>query len=94
MCAIHFLRISAANIGPNPFNQNRTVVANVNPAGHEILDVTQRQRISHVHHHDRADDPSELWKYRNGSLRSLPQSEAPRAFGLTELCYGKAKPGF
>jgi predicted NAD/FAD-dependent oxidoreductase len=33
------------------------LVADVDPAfGKEILDVTQRQRISHVHHHDQTDD--------------------------------------
>ncbi|MFZ3326535.1 MAG: DUF4331 family protein [Methylocella sp.] len=36
------------------------LVADVDPAvGQEILDVAQRQRVSHVHHHDQTDD---LWR--------------------------------
>src|SRR5277367_6842345 len=35
-------------------------VANVDPAlGQEILDIAQRQRVSHVRHNDQADD---LWR--------------------------------
>jgi hypothetical protein len=46
--------ISAANIGPNGFHQNRIVLmADVDPAlGQEILDVAQRQWVLHVHHCD------------------------------------------
>jgi hypothetical protein len=60
MCATRLLRISAANIGPNRFHQKSDgLLADVDPAfGKEILDVTQRQRISHVHHHDQTDDLS------------------------------------
>ena len=57
MRATRRLRISAANIGPNRFHQNRT---DVDPAlGQQILDVAQRQWVSHVHHHDQTDD---LWR--------------------------------
>src|SRR6202050_3235186 len=36
------------------------LVADVDPAlGQQILDVAQRQRLSHVHHHDQTDD---LWR--------------------------------
>jgi fatty acid desaturase len=68
MCATRFLRISAANIGPNRFHQNRTVSWLIsNPAlGQEILDVAQRQRVSHVHHHDQTNDLQRAVKYRNG----------------------------
>jgi hypothetical protein len=31
MTATRFFRISAANIGPNRFDQNRTVMADVDP---------------------------------------------------------------
>jgi hypothetical protein len=45
------------------------LVADVDPAlGQQILDVAQRQRVSHVHHHDQTDDLGELLKYRNGLL--------------------------
>ena len=41
MCATCFLRISAANIGPNRFHQNRTVswLMSTPALGQEILDV-------------------------------------------------------
>jgi hypothetical protein len=36
------------------------LVADVDPAlGQQILDVAQRQRVSHVHHHDQTND---LWR--------------------------------
>src|SRR5271157_2174692 len=55
------------------------LVADVDPAlGQQILDVAQRQRISHVHHHDQTDD------LRRSSTRSstavtssAPTSRAP-----------------
>ena len=58
MCAARLLRISAANIGPNRFHQNRMVSsADVDPAlRQEILDVAQRQRVSHIHHHHQTND--------------------------------------
>ena len=56
------------------------LIADVDPAlGQEILDVAQRQRVSHVHHHDKTDDLRRAVK-----ISDLPRSEAPRAFGLTE----------
>src|SRR5437667_1800229 len=63
------------------------LIADVDPAlGQEILDVAQRQRESHVHHHDQTDD---LWRAVEISERAahgmkLPRSEAPRALGLTK----------
>ena len=57
MCATRLLRISAANIGPNQFHQNRTVSWLMSiPRGQEILDVAQRQWVSNVHHHHQTDD--------------------------------------
>ena len=56
------------------------------PLGQEILDVAQRQRVSHVHHHDQTDDLRRAVEIseRIAHDPSLPRSEAPRAFGLTE----------
>jgi hypothetical protein len=41
-----------------PFSTNPDgLVADVDPAlGQEILDVTQREPVTHVHHHDQTDD--------------------------------------
>jgi hypothetical protein len=56
--ATRLLRISAAKIGPNRFHQNRTVswLISMPTLGQQTLDVAQRRRISHVHHHDQTDD--------------------------------------
>ena len=52
----HLLRISAANIGPNRFHPDG-LVADVNPTfDQQILDIAQRQWVSHANHHDQADD--------------------------------------
>ena len=61
MCATRLSRISAANIGPNRFHQNRTVswLMSIPAFGQQVLNVAQRQRISQVHHHDQTDD---LWR--------------------------------
>jgi hypothetical protein len=58
MCAARLLRISAANIGPNRFHQNRTVswLMSILRSAREIFDVAQGQWISHVHHHHQTDD--------------------------------------
>jgi hypothetical protein len=58
MCTTPILRIPAANIGPNRFHQNRTVswLMSIPRSARKILDVAQRQRVSHVHHHDQTDD--------------------------------------
>ena len=56
------LRISAANIGPNRFHQNRMVswlISMPRSAARDPIDVAQRQRVSHVHHHDQTDDHSQ-----------------------------------
>ena len=89
MCATRRLRISAANIGPNRFHQNRTVSW---PAlGQQILDVAQRQRVSHVHHHDQTDN---LWRAVEISERiahapRLTQPGQPRICPDTTFCgYG------
>ena len=52
MCATRLLRISAANIGPNRFHQNRTVswLTSI-PRSAKILDIAKRQRVFHVHRH-------------------------------------------
>src|SRR5215472_14550299 len=45
----------AKSVPPEPDG----LVADVDPAlGQQILDAAQRQRVSHVHHHDQTDD---LW---------------------------------
>jgi Oxidoreductase molybdopterin binding domain len=61
MCATRRFRISAANFGPNRFHPELDgLVADVDAAlGQQILDVAQRQRVSHVHHHDQTDN---LWR--------------------------------
>ena len=60
MCAARLLRISAANIGPNRFHQNRTVswLTSI-PRSAKILDVAKRQRVLHVHQHRQTDY---LWR--------------------------------
>jgi len=66
------------------------LMADVDPAlGQEILDDAQRQRVSHVHHHDQADDLRRAVEISERVAQwvvpglSLPRAEAPRAFGLT-----------
>jgi hypothetical protein len=62
------LRISARKHWPKPVRpETDGFVANVDPAlGQNIFDIAQRQRVSHVHQHDQADDLWQLLKYRNG----------------------------
>src|SRR5271165_549307 len=73
----------AKSVPPEPDG----LVADVDPAlGQQILDVAQRQRVSHVHHHDQTDD---LWRAVEISERVahgpiLPRPETPRALGLTK----------
>jgi methionine synthase II (cobalamin-independent) len=61
-------------------------VADVDPAlGQQILDIAQRQRVSHVHHHDQTDD---LWRAVEISERiahapRLTQPGTAREFALT-----------
>src|SRR5208337_3333324 len=62
------------------------LIADVDPTlGQEILDVAQRQRVSHVHHHNQADDLRRAVEIseRVAHGLSLPRAEAQRAFGLT-----------
>ena len=52
------------------------LMADVDPAlGQEILDVAQRQRVSHVHHHDQTDD---LWRAVEISERVAHGLKLPR----------------
>src|SRR5208337_4456331 len=63
------------------------LVAEVDPSlGQQILDVAQRQRVSHVHHHEQTDD---LWRAVEISERIadgpiLRRPKTPRALGLTK----------
>src|SRR5208337_928207 len=62
------------------------LMADLDPAlGQEILDVAQRQRVPHVHHHDQTDH---FWRAVEISKRiahglKLPQPEAARKIALT-----------
>ena len=57
MCATRLLRISAANIGPNRFHQNRTVSWLTSmPRSASKSSTLRSDRVSHVHHHDQTDD--------------------------------------
>jgi uncharacterized Rossmann fold enzyme len=65
-----------------------SLVTDVDPAlGQQILDIAQRQRISHVHHHDQADDLRRVVeiskRVAHGACLTRPRD--PRAFGLTRL---------
>ena len=88
MGATRLLRISAVDIGPNRFHQNRTVsTADVDPAlRQEILDIAQRQRVSHIHHHHQTND---FWRAveipeRVAHGSKLPQPGKAQEIGLTE----------
>jgi hypothetical protein len=53
-------------------------MADVDPAlGQQILDVAQRQRVLHVHHHDQADDIRRAIEIAERVARclKLPRSE-------------------
>jgi hypothetical protein len=67
------------------------LMADVDPTlGQEILDVAQRQWVSHVHHHDETDDLRRTVEIseRVGHGPSLAWSEGPRAFALTSPSVG------
>jgi len=72
----------AESVPPKPDR----LMADVDPAlGQEILDVAQRQRVLHVHHHDQADH---FWRAVEISERvahglKLPQPKTTRKIGLT-----------
>src|SRR5271166_2821221 len=78
-------RISAHRAKPVPPKPDR-LMANVDPAlGQEILDVAQRQRVFHVHHHDQTDH---FWRAVEISERvayglRLPQPKTARKIALT-----------
>src|SRR5208337_3938519 len=63
------------------------LMADVDPAlGQEILDVAQRQRVLHVHHHH--DQTNDLWRAVEISERvahglKLPQPKTVRKIALT-----------
>src|SRR5271163_1037547 len=62
-------------------------VANVDPAlGQEILDVAQRQRVSHIHHHDQTDDLRRAVEISERVAHGpiVPRPETPRALRLTK----------
>src|SRR5271170_6682756 len=62
------------------------LVADVDSAlGQQILDVAQREWISHVHHHDQTDDLRRAVEIseRVAHGMKLPRREASRAFRLT-----------
>src|SRR5271165_1714465 len=85
---MRLLRISAANIGPNRFHQNRTVSWLMSIPRSARRSSTLRSESGYLTYiiTTRRMTSGELLKYRNGLLmtQSLPRSEAPRAFGLTE----------
>ena len=61
-------------------------MADVDPAlGQEILDVAQRQRVLHVHHHDQTDDLRRAVEISERVAHSLmlPRREAQWVFRLT-----------
>src|SRR5271155_551449 len=81
MCATRLSRISAANIGPNRFHQNRTVSWLMSIPRSASKSSTLRSDSGYVHHHDQADD---LWRAVEISERvahgmKLPRRVAPRA---------------
>src|SRR5208283_1749157 len=87
MCATRFLRISAANIGPNRFHQNRTVSWLMSIPRSARRSSTLRSDSGYLtyNHHDQTDD---LWRAVEISERvahrpSLPRAEASSAFCLT-----------
>src|SRR5258708_4564744 len=62
------------------------LVADVDPAlGQEIFDVSKRQRVSHVHHHDQTDDLRRAVEIseRIAHGLKLPRRDALRALCLT-----------
>src|SRR5271166_1400903 len=90
MCATRFLRISAANIGPNRFHQNRTVSW--------LMSIPRSARRSSTLRSDsgyltyiittRRMTSGELLKYRNGlrMAEAYRPAEASPALCLTEPC--------
>src|SRR5271169_5562095 len=87
--AAHVRDASLTNLGgehwakPVPPETDR-LMADIDAAlGQEIFDVAQRQRISHVHHHNQTDDLRRAVEIseRVAHGPSLPRAEASRAFG-------------
>ena len=72
--ADRFFPISAANIGPNRFHQNRTLrssalgaMADIDPPFMKrVLNVPPRKRKSDMHHHREADNLGRAIDKRNG----------------------------
>src|ERR1700730_3664357 len=94
--AAHVRDASPTNFGrehrakPVPPESNG-LVADVDPAlGQQILDVAQRQRVSHVHHHDQTDD---LRRAVEISERVAHGLKLPRQDALRTLCLTLPSPG-
>src|SRR5271157_3382332 len=69
------------------------LMADVDPAlGPEILDVAERQRVSHVHHHDKTDDLRRAVEIseRVAHGLKLPQPKTVRKIALTMPSYDLA----
>ena len=88
MCATRLLRISAANIGPNRFHQNRTVSWLMSIPRSAKRSSTLRSDSGYLRYiiTTRRMTSGELLKYRNGLLmaRSYHSRGKPKKFGLTE----------
>jgi hypothetical protein len=70
-------------------------MADVDPAlGQEIFDIAQRQRVSHVYHHDQTNDLRRVVEISKRVAHGprLSRPEPTRAFALTEPTGLMAKP--
>src|SRR5208282_4901918 len=87
MCATRFFRISAANIGPNRFHQNRTVSWLMSIPRSAKRSSTLRSDSGYFTYiiTTRRITSGELLKYRNGLLHGLklPQPKTVREIALT-----------
>ena len=85
MCATRRLRISAANIGPNRFHQNRTVSWLMSIPRSASRSSTLRSESGYLTYiiTTKRMTSGELLKYRNGSLMvQVYHGQEPPAFGL------------
>jgi hypothetical protein len=87
MCATRLLRISGGEHWAKPIPpESDGLMADVDPAlGQEILDVSQRQWVPHVHHHDQTDDLRRAVEIseRVAHRLKLPNLETARKIRLT-----------
>jgi hypothetical protein len=87
--AAHVRDASLANLGrehrakPVPPKPDGLVADVDTPLSQQILDVTQRERISHVHHHHETDD---LRRAVEISVRIAHGLKLPRRDALRALC--------